>query len=175
MKKKYIQTTQEIIEAEQVDLRQEPWPDNVHPWPEEHGISEEMPPAYCGAFEDHQWVCTGDYIVTDSHGKTNDLEALQFVSNVIELKPDRKYLLVFNGLSMHQLNVVQDALRSHGFDCLCLNLPKGDDLQVIETSEAVESKSFWEQISQSMTINERRAIFKEIAEHLGISNGYAKE
>jgi hypothetical protein len=40
---------------------------------------------------------------------------------------------------------------------------------VIETSEAVESKSFWEQISQSMTINERRAIFKEIAKHLEIA------
>lgn len=69
-KKKYIRTTVDIVEAEQVDLRQEPWPDNVHPWPEEWGKSEEMPPAFHGTFEDHQWVCTGDYIVTDSHGKT---------------------------------------------------------------------------------------------------------
>lgn len=77
-KKKYILTTVEIVEAEQVDLRQDPWPDNVHPWPEEWGKSEEMPPAYYGTFEDHQWVCTGDYIVTDSHGKTKIIREEDF-------------------------------------------------------------------------------------------------
>ena len=63
MKKKYILTTQDIVEAEQVDLRQEPWPDGVHPWPEGFGPLDKTPPAYMITSYGKQDVYTGDYII----------------------------------------------------------------------------------------------------------------
>jgi hypothetical protein len=60
------------------------------------------------------------------------LKALQFVSNTIELKPDKKYLLIFKRITHYQLEQVNDYLRKQGFDCTCISAPDGNDVQVIE-------------------------------------------
>jgi len=99
-----------------------------------------------------------------------DLKDLLFVSNTIELKPDKKYLLVFKGINHHQLNQIQEALRIRGFDCLCIIAPHDQDVQVIEAPAVTEpSSTFWEEMSKSLTLNERRAIFAKLATHLGIA------
>lgn len=61
-----------------------------------------------------------------------DLQALQFVSNVVELKADKKYLLVFKNIPFEVLERVSDMLHICGFDCFCIALYDGDDLKVIE-------------------------------------------
>lgn len=59
-----------------------------------------------------------------------DFKPLQLVSNVIELKPDKKYVLIFKNAALDQLGHINDVLRQHGFDCVCLRT--FDDVQVIE-------------------------------------------
>lgn len=62
-----------------------------------------------------------------------DIEALKFVSNVIELKPDKKYLLVFKGnITAHQLNGVIDNLRAQDIHSVGIAINDGQDIQVIE-------------------------------------------
>jgi hypothetical protein len=100
------------------------------------------------------------------------LEDLLFVSNTIELKPDKKYLLVFKGnMTIDQLNRVLDYLRSHGIHGVGIALHDGQELQVIEAPVKIEPEPdrFWQQLSRDMTINERRAIFAKLAEHLGLA------
>lgn len=115
------------------------------------------------------WECA-EY-TPEEQGKSNDLEALQFVSNVIELKPDKKYLLAFKGLTHDQLDQIHEALRRRGYDCFCIALYEGQELQVIEAPAKTEPEPdpFWQQFSRDMTINERRAIFAKLAEHLGLA------
>lgn len=118
---------------------------------------------------------------------TNDLEALQFVSNVIELKPDKKYLMVFDGITQHQLEHINEVLRARGFDCLCITTFEGQEVKVIEAPaetapnrfeqaqqytraiKKIADSAFWQELGRAMTINERREIFKKLAEHLGVS------
>lgn len=59
------------------------------------------------------------------------LKALQFTSNVIELKPGKKYLLVFKHITLYQIEQVNEYLRNRGFDCACISAPDGE-VQVIE-------------------------------------------
>ena len=60
-------------------------------------------------------------------------ESLKFVSNVIELKPDRKYLLVFKGnVSIMEIDRAGRVLREQGFDCISLSLGENVDMDVIE-------------------------------------------
>jgi hypothetical protein len=94
-----------------------------------------------------------------------DLEALQFTSNAIELKPDKKYLLLFKEINYHQLNHINDYLRSQGLHCICIGT-LGQDVQVIEAP--AKPDPFWQQLSRDMGINERREVFKKLGEHLGI-------
>ena len=59
-------------------------------------------------------------------------EPLKFVSNVIELKPGHKYLLVVKGdVSLMALGHAQQGLREKGIDCLCFSLGT-NELDVIE-------------------------------------------
>jgi hypothetical protein len=118
-----------------------------------------------------RWVCS-EYL-PEEQGKGNDLEGLQFVSNVIELKPDKKYLLLFKEINYHQITHLNDYLRSQGLHCICIGT-LGQDVHVIEAPNA-ESKSFWEELGKAMTINERRAIFAKLAEHLGLAVCDAEE
>jgi hypothetical protein len=94
------------------------------------------------------------------------LKPLELVSNVIELKPDKKYVLIFKNAAVDQLGYINDVLRKHGLDCVCLRT--FDDVQIIEAPAKTREDRFWEQMSQAMTINERRVIFAKLAEHLGI-------
>jgi hypothetical protein len=58
---------------------------------------------------------------------------LQFVSNVIELKPGHKYLLVFKGdISQTQLDHAMARLRASGIESVGLALIEGAELDVIE-------------------------------------------
>lgn len=69
------------------------------------------------------------------------LEDLLFVSNTIELKPDKKYLLVFKGnMTIDQLNHVLEYLRSHGVHGVGIALRNGEEVQVIEAPK-LELKS----------------------------------
>lgn len=116
------------------------------------------------------------------------LKTLQFVSNVIELKPDKKYLLVFKGnITVDQVQSAIDILAAQDIHGIGLAIDHGDDLQVIEAPAEIASKrfeqaqqytkaikeiadsAFWQELGQAMTINERRAIFAKLAEHLGIA------
>jgi hypothetical protein len=68
--------------------------------------------------------------------KEQNHEALQFISNVIELKPDKKYLLVFKGnIPIASLNRVLDHLRSRGINGVGVALYGEDELQVIEVPD----------------------------------------
>ena len=62
---------------------------------------------------------------------------LQAVSNVIELRPGKKYLLVFkgDGLSNEALKEVLTGLRAQGIDTIGLALDDGQELTVIEVPE----------------------------------------
>lgn len=64
----------------------------------------------------------------------DDLKALQFTSNVIQLEPDKKYLLVIRGMAMnhYELERIHGALRARGITNLVLSLPEEADLDVIE-------------------------------------------
>lgn len=91
-----------------------------------------------------------------------DVEALKFVSNVIELKPDKKYLLIFKGnITVHQLNGVIDHLRAQGIHSVGIAINDGQDIQVIEAPDDP-----WSQLGHILTINERRALFSEAWEIL---------
>jgi hypothetical protein len=74
-----------------------------------------------------------------------DIQALQFVSNVIELKPDKKYLLIFKDMTHYQLDQIDKYLRARGFDCACINT-HDQAVQIIEVP-----------VSEALTTNERRA------------------
>lgn len=134
---------------------------------------------FIGGYSEKQCSCL------DSQ-KAN-LEALQFVSNVIELKPDKKYLMIFDGLNYHQLNAINDVLRARGFDCLCITTFEGQEVKVIEASaedtsnrfeqaqqytkaiKEIADSAFWQELGRAMSIRERRAIFAKLAEHLGLA------
>jgi hypothetical protein len=98
----------------------------------------------------------------------DSLEALQFTSNVIELKSDKKYLLIFKDATTDQLNSVNEYLWAHGFHCACIRSLDGEDVQVIEAPAKSDPSEFWRNLSRDMTINERRAIFAKLAEYLGV-------
>ena len=62
-----------------------------------------------------------------------DFPPLQAVSNVIELKPDKRYLLVFKGiLTVEQVESFLSVLKAQGITCLGVALGTDDELQVIE-------------------------------------------
>ncbi len=68
-----------------------------------------------------------------------ELPALQFVSNVIEIRPDKKYLLVFEGdnVSHDELQAVFQRLYAAGFiGCLGIAIKSGTQLTVIEAPQA---------------------------------------
>lgn len=59
---------------------------------------------------------------------------LEAISNVIELKPGHKYLLVFKNTryKAEEIDYLQGLLREMGIDCLSIDIHKDEDLQVIE-------------------------------------------
>lgn len=61
-----------------------------------------------------------------------DISDLLFVSNTIELKLGKKYLLVFKGATRQQLEGVMRALGQQGVDCVGIGLRDGQDVQIIE-------------------------------------------
>jgi hypothetical protein len=85
-----------------------------------------------------------------------DIKALKFVSNVIELKPNKKYLLVFKGnITVHQLNGVIDHLRAQDIHSVGIAIHDDQDLQVIEAPDDP-----WNKLGHILTINECRALFE---------------
>jgi len=94
------------------------------------------------------------------------LKALQFTSNVVELKPDKKYLLIFKDIHLMQLEQINAYLRKQGFDCTCIRTV--EDVQVIEAPAKPDPSEFWRNLSRDMTINERRAVFKKLSELIGV-------
>jgi hypothetical protein len=62
---------------------------------------------------------------------------LQFVSNVIELKPDTAYLLVFEGdnVSRSELHTVLQRFNTAGLRCFGLALKSDTTLTVIEAPQ----------------------------------------
>ena len=67
---------------------------------------------------------------------SNELHA---VNNVIELKPGKKYLLVFKGdIRLEALESVILALKAHEIDCFAIALQDGEELTVIEVPEVQE-------------------------------------
>jgi hypothetical protein len=77
---------------------------------------------------------------------SDDLQPLQFVSNVIELKEGKKYLMIFHETDRWVLDRIEKVLYERGFDCLCLGAYDGNEVQVIEAPA-----------NEALTINERRA------------------
>ena len=68
---------------------------------------------------------------------TNVIQAtapLKATSNVIELKPDKKYLLIFKGCSVSQAQVIKlkTILANMGITGLCVTIDDDTDLEVIE-------------------------------------------
>lgn len=63
----------------------------------------------------------------------SDYTKFEAVSNVIELKPDKKYLLVFSGnYTRKELQELTDTLRTFGFSSFAVALREGETLEVIE-------------------------------------------
>lgn len=116
-----------------------------------------------------------------------DLKDLLFVSNTVELKEDKKYLMVFKGVTAKQLEHVMAALGERDITCFGMALQEGQDLEIIEAPaetapnrfeqaqqytraiKEIADSAFWQEPGRAMTINERREIFKKLAEHLGVS------
>lgn len=67
----------------------------------------------------------------------DELKALQFVSNVIQLEPGKKYLLIIRGivLAQHDQYQITRALRNLGISCLSLSLPEEAEVSVVEVPE----------------------------------------
>lgn len=61
-------------------------------------------------------------------------QPLQAVSNMIELKPDKQYLLVLNGATVAQANDIMQRLTARGLKNLVVLY--GDDVQVLEAQPA---------------------------------------
>jgi hypothetical protein len=60
-------------------------------------------------------------------------EPLQFVSNVIELQPNKKYLLIFHGADDEAMQGAMDFLNGRGFhNIVGLSLGEGQSIDVIE-------------------------------------------
>lgn len=61
-------------------------------------------------------------------------EPLRLTSNVVELKPGRKYLLVFTGdtLSQPQIQDLLEAMRDEGISTIGIALQRSEELRVIE-------------------------------------------
>lgn len=59
-------------------------------------------------------------------------EPLKAVSNVIELSPDKEYLLVFEGVGRDGMHRVLDHLKARGIRGFGIALYEGQSLQVIE-------------------------------------------
>ncbi len=71
----------------------------------------------------------------------DELKILQFVSNVIQLEPNKKYLLIIRGVVMDhdEQDRLTTALRSLGISCLSLSLPEEADVSVVEVLESSET------------------------------------
>ena len=57
---------------------------------------------------------------------------IEAVSNVIEMKPDHTYLLVFQGVQPHEAEQVLRMLRAVGINVLSVGLADGESVQVVE-------------------------------------------
>jgi len=68
---------------------------------------------------------------------------LKAVSNVIELKPGHKYLLVFKGahLTARSLHEMSEALNGLGVKGISIALDMEDDLRVIEVPNEPEEQA----------------------------------
>ena len=68
---------------------------------------------------------------------SEDVKPLQAVSNVIELKPGCKYLLLFQGdhVSQAQVAKLRNMLADMGISCLSVTIDTTSDLQVVEVPE----------------------------------------
>ncbi len=55
-------------------------------------------------------------------------QPLQAISNIIELKPDRKYLLVFKGndMDLSMLHALDDVLKAAEIHCISIALSAGE-------------------------------------------------
>lgn len=64
-------------------------------------------------------------------------EPLRATSNIIELKPDRKYLLVFSGEQVNDglIRDLQHLLNEQRIGGVIIGLAKGQSLDVVEVSE----------------------------------------
>lgn len=140
-----------IVKAVQFNPHERPWPDGVISW-EGKPRPRDMSWGYIELPQKREHVFTGDYIVLDRLGKPypvrsnlfedayrpviaiglGDTEALKFVSNVIELKPNKKYLLIFKDTDHYTLDRVNKYLKIMGLDCACISTPDNQDVQVIE-------------------------------------------
>ena len=67
----------------------------------------------------------------------SEYKPLEAVSNVIELKPDKKYLLVFIGATFDQVEQAKARLKASGIQGVGIGLPDGVHLQVVECSDEV--------------------------------------
>ncbi len=64
---------------------------------------------------------------------------LKFVSNVIELKPNHKYLLVFKGdITRDQVDHATALLQARGIRAVSLRIGSDDNVDVIEVPEEQE-------------------------------------
>lgn len=59
-------------------------------------------------------------------------EVLKATSNIIELKPDKKYLFVFKGVTEQQLHNLNEVIHASGFKGISIGLYKDDELEIIE-------------------------------------------
>lgn len=67
-------------------------------------------------------------------------EFLQAVSNVIELKPDKRYMFVFSGVSREAANHILSRLKAIGITAFALSLSEGESVQIIEYPKEAKSE-----------------------------------
>jgi hypothetical protein len=59
-----------VIEAEQFDPEQKPWPSCVNPWPDGYGVTpRDMSWGYIETLEGRMHVLAGDWIITGVKGE----------------------------------------------------------------------------------------------------------
>lgn len=58
--------------------------------------------------------------------------SIKAVSNVVELKPEHKYLLVFKGAIPEDVHQVLQMIRAVGIVCVGVGLDDGESVQIVE-------------------------------------------
>lgn len=60
--------------------------------------------------------------------------SIESVSNVVQLKPGHKYLLILKGVTQDQADQVLQVMRAAGVECVGVGLDDGENVEIVEVA-----------------------------------------